>query len=92
MGTIYAFFMRAPESTWKLTESVSWPRDCMDFARCHELLTKVPEWRKRITELEVLSHEWAAFAANWGAIEAAHIAEDPTLVDELIKNILLVNT
>jgi hypothetical protein len=88
VGTIFAFFMRYPENTCRLTEEVSWSEDCMDFARCQPLLIKVPEWRDRITELEVLSKKWAALARNWEVIEAAHIAENRILVNQLIKDFL----
>lgn len=85
-GTIYAFFMRDPENTWKSTDTVDWPEDDADFARCHNLLTQVPEWRERILEMSVLCKEWAFLASHWSEVEAAHIAGDSALVKKLIES------
>lgn len=44
---------------------VNHPHDPDDFSRCQKLLEAIPEWKKRVPELSILSKEWKALSSNW---------------------------
>lgn len=44
---------------------INHPHDPDDFSRCYKLLQAVPEWKRRISELQSLSPQWKNLSENW---------------------------
>lgn len=57
--TMWNFFMGNKDF------DINHPYDPDDFSRCYKLLEAVPEWKKRILELGVLSKPWKNLSENW---------------------------
>ena len=51
------------------------PADVTEYARCHRLLTAVPEWRRRLREVAEAHPEWAGLVDEWDRIERLYTAE-----------------
>lgn len=56
-------------------DDASAPSDGGDLGRCLRLLTLIPEWEARISEMATLSHEWAALAPHWQELKALMVEE-----------------
>jgi hypothetical protein len=54
------------------------PYDPDDFDRCHMLLEAVPEWRKDIKRLGVLSSEWKNLVENWDELTRMYLKNKET--------------
>lgn len=52
-----------------------YPSDTDDFGRCHRLLSCIPEWRERITEMRDVGPQWAALASAWPELTALYEAQ-----------------
>lgn len=70
------------------SDGYCYPHDGSDLARCVGLLDAVPEWRTRIGEMAGVGPEWAALAARWDDLEAAHKAGDHAGTHRLIQSIV----
>jgi hypothetical protein len=53
----------------------STPSDWDDFGRCYRLLERIPEWRPRVQELQVIPG-WEILAQNWVEIERRFLASN----------------
>lgn len=60
--TMWGFFMG------ETPEIINHPHDPDDFQRCYKLLQAVPEWKRRMDELRILSPTWNALVDNWSKL------------------------
>jgi len=44
---------------------INYPYDPDDFSRCYKLLEAVPEWKKELGRLKILSVQWSNLIDNW---------------------------
>ena len=72
----------------------SYPHDPSDFRRCANLFQLIPDWKKRMDELRVLSPIWNNLVENWEKLELLLIENIKTgkdngmydFMQELIKD------
>ena len=41
------------------------PADPSDFNRCYKLIKQVPEWKKELHKVSLISNEWKNVVENW---------------------------
>lgn len=64
---------RTPETRWKSLGNH--PHDPDDFGRCHRLLLRFPQWRKRLPEMGKLNKVWKALIKHWDELTTMYEAE-----------------
>lgn len=68
--TIWAVMRGVPANRW-----ASPPLDPSDFARCCRLLSLMPEWRPRLSEVAAAYPEWGPLVARWDECERLFLEE-----------------
>jgi len=51
------------------------PCDPADFRRCRILLDLIPSWRKRLSEMSMVSPVWARMVGSWNELDALYDEE-----------------
>lgn len=61
------------------------PRDSCDFARCHDLLEAVPEWKPCLKKMAEIYPAWVPIVELWEILTNLHLRGHTLALDKVLE-------